>query len=59
MSAMDERLKTLGIFLPDVMPPAVDGYVPAFAPFVPVNIFICRAALARRMVSPSAGRWAR
>ena len=34
MSAIDERLKTLGIVLPDVMPPVVDGYVPAFAPFV-------------------------
>ena len=34
MSAMDERLKTLGIVLPDVMPPVVDGYVPAFAPFI-------------------------
>jgi hypothetical protein len=30
---MDERLKSLGIVLPDVMPPVVDGYVPAFAPF--------------------------
>ena len=34
MSAIDERLKTLGIVLPDVMPPVVDGYVPAFAPFI-------------------------
>jgi enamine deaminase RidA (YjgF/YER057c/UK114 family) len=34
MSSIDERLKTLGIVLPDVMPPVVDGYVPAFAPFV-------------------------
>jgi enamine deaminase RidA (YjgF/YER057c/UK114 family) len=33
MAAMDERLKSLGIVLPDVMPPVVDGYVPAFAPF--------------------------
>ena len=33
MSAIDERLKSLGIVLPDVMPPVVDGYVPAFAPF--------------------------
>jgi enamine deaminase RidA (YjgF/YER057c/UK114 family) len=31
---MDERLKTLGIVLPDVMPPVVEGYVPAFAPLV-------------------------
>ena len=34
MSPIDERLKTLGIVLPDVMPPVVDGYVPAFAPFI-------------------------
>jgi enamine deaminase RidA (YjgF/YER057c/UK114 family) len=34
MSPIDERLKTLGIVLQDVMPPVVDGYVPAFAPFI-------------------------
>jgi len=34
VSPIDERLKTLGIVLPDVMPPVVDGYVPAFAPFI-------------------------
>jgi enamine deaminase RidA (YjgF/YER057c/UK114 family) len=34
MSPVHERLKTLGIVLPDVMPPVVDGYVPAFAPFI-------------------------
>ena len=34
MSPIDERLKTLGIGLPDVMPPVVGGYVPAFAPFI-------------------------
>ena len=33
MSPVDERLKSLNIVLPDVMPPVVDGYVPAFAPF--------------------------
>jgi enamine deaminase RidA (YjgF/YER057c/UK114 family) len=33
MSPIDERLKSLNIVLPDVMPPVVDGYVPAFAPF--------------------------
>lgn len=31
---IDERLNSLGIVLPDVMPPVVDGYVPSFAPFV-------------------------
>jgi len=34
MSPIDERLKSLNIVLTDVMPPVVDGYVPAFAPFV-------------------------
>ena len=34
MSPIDERLKTLGIVLPDVIPPVVDGYVPAFALFI-------------------------
>jgi hypothetical protein len=33
MSPIDERLKSLNIVLPDVTPPIVDGYVPAFAPF--------------------------
>ncbi len=31
MSPIDERLKSLNVVLPDVMPPVVDGYVPAFA----------------------------
>jgi enamine deaminase RidA (YjgF/YER057c/UK114 family) len=34
MSPIDERLKALGIVLPDVIPPVVEGYVPAFTPFV-------------------------
>jgi hypothetical protein len=34
MFPIDERLKTLGIVLPDDMPPVVDGYVPAFVPFI-------------------------
>lgn len=34
MSPIDERLKSLDIVLPDAVPPVVDGYVPAFAPFV-------------------------
>ena len=34
MSTIDGRLRDLDIALPDVMPPVVDGYVPAFAPFV-------------------------
>lgn len=34
MSPIDERLRTLGIVLPDVIPPVADGYVPVFAPYV-------------------------
>src|ERR1700722_382029 len=34
MSPIDERLKSLNIVLPEVMPPVIDGYVPAFAPFI-------------------------
>jgi len=34
MSTIDGRLRDLDIALPDVMPPVVDGYVPAFAPFI-------------------------
>src|SRR5271156_1563774 len=34
MSTIDERLRGLGIALLGVMPPVVDGYVPAFAPFI-------------------------
>lgn len=59
MSPIDERLKSLNIVLPDVIPPVVDGYVPAFAPsFYQVTKFISPAALARRAVSSSAARWA-
>jgi hypothetical protein len=34
MTPIDERLKALNIVLPDVIPPVVDGYAPAFAPFI-------------------------
>jgi len=34
VSSIDERLKSLKIVLPDVMPPVVDGYIPAFAPLI-------------------------
>ena len=34
MSLIDDRLQTLGIVLPDAMPPVVAGYAPAFLPFV-------------------------
>jgi hypothetical protein len=36
MSPIDERLKSLNV-VPDVMPPVIDGYVPAFAPFTMEN----------------------
>jgi hypothetical protein len=34
MSIIGERLKTLGIMLPEVMPPVAVGYVAAFAPYL-------------------------
>jgi len=34
MSPIDVRLKSLNIVLRGVMPPVVDGYVPAFTPFI-------------------------
>lgn len=34
MSDVYDRLKSLGITLPEAMPPVVDGYVPSFRPFV-------------------------
>ena len=34
MSAIDERLRALDLVLPDVVPPVVNEYLPAFAPFV-------------------------
>jgi enamine deaminase RidA (YjgF/YER057c/UK114 family) len=34
MSGIEERLRSAGISLPDVIPPVVEGYTPAFAPFV-------------------------
>jgi enamine deaminase RidA (YjgF/YER057c/UK114 family) len=34
MTSIKKRLRSAGITLPDVMPPVVEGYAPAFAPFV-------------------------
>ena len=34
MSSNEQRLAALGITLPDAIPPVVNGYAPAFAPFV-------------------------
>ena len=59
MFPIDERLKPLGIVLPDVMPPVVADMSPVQKRlFVPVITFICPAALARRMAGFFAGRWA-
>lgn len=33
MPTVEERLRSAGIALPDVVPPVLDGYKPAFAPF--------------------------
>ena len=60
MSPIDERLKSLNIVLPDVMPPVVDGYVPAFAPFIRSGDQIhLSGRLGKKDVSPFVGRWAR
>ena len=59
MSAIDERLKSLNIVLPDVMPPVVDGYVPAFAPFIRSGDQIhLSGRLGKEGGKLSAGRWA-
>lgn len=34
MSLIDDRLRMLGIVLPDAMPPVAGGYAPVFLPFV-------------------------
>jgi enamine deaminase RidA (YjgF/YER057c/UK114 family) len=41
MATVYERLKALQITLPDVAPPVVDGYVPAFVPFVRTGNLVC------------------
>jgi enamine deaminase RidA (YjgF/YER057c/UK114 family) len=33
MSDIEQRLRSAGIVLPDVIPPVVEGYTPSFAPF--------------------------
>jgi len=44
-----ERLKSLHITLPDVPPPVVDGYVPAFVPFVRAgNLIYLSGRLAKK-----------
>ena len=34
MANIEERLRSAGISLPDVIPPVVEGYTPFFAPFI-------------------------
>jgi enamine deaminase RidA (YjgF/YER057c/UK114 family) len=34
MPSAEEKLRSMGVTLPDVLPPVVAGYVPAFAPYV-------------------------
>jgi enamine deaminase RidA (YjgF/YER057c/UK114 family) len=34
MPEIERRLASLGIVLPEIMPPVVEGYVPAFVPYV-------------------------
>jgi enamine deaminase RidA (YjgF/YER057c/UK114 family) len=34
MTNPEERLQSMGIALPDVLPPVAQGYAPAFAPFI-------------------------
>jgi len=60
MAAMDERLKSLGIVLPDVMPPVVDGYVAVFAPFARSGDQIhLSGRLGKEDGKPLCGKWAR
>ena len=60
MAAMDERLKILGIVLPYVMPPVVDGYVPVFAPFARSGDQIhLSGRLGKEDGKPLCGKWAR
>jgi hypothetical protein len=57
MSLTDERLKSLNIVLPDVMPPVVDGYVPAFAPFTRSGDHIHRHSLDHTRADSEGKRW--
>jgi enamine deaminase RidA (YjgF/YER057c/UK114 family) len=52
-----ERLKSLQITLPDVPPPVVDGYVPAFVPFVRTgNLVFLSGRLAKKDGKPWIGK---
>lgn len=49
MSTIDERLRALGITLPEEPPPVVAGYVPVFAPFARTgNLLYLSGRLAKR-----------
>ena len=57
MSPIDERLKALGVVLPNVMPPVVDGYVPAFAPHVQTgHLIYLSGRLGREAATRCGGR---
>src|ERR1700685_889269 len=58
VSTIDGRLRDLDIALPDVMPPVVDGYVPAFAPFVRSGDQIqLSGRLGKKNGKPLLGKW--
>ncbi len=57
MSPINERLKELGVTLANVMPPVVDGHVPAFAPNVQTGYLIYLSGrLGREAATCCAGR---
>jgi enamine deaminase RidA (YjgF/YER057c/UK114 family) len=56
-SIVYERLKALQITLPDALPPAVDGYVAAFVPFVRTgNVVYLSGRLAKKDGKPWSGK---
>jgi hypothetical protein len=57
MTTVYERLKALHITLPEAPPPVVDGYVPAFVPFVRSgNLVFLSGRLAKRNGKPWIGK---
>jgi len=57
MTTVYERLKALQIALPDIAPPVVDGYVPAFVPFVRTgNLVYLSGRLAKKDGKPWSGK---
>jgi len=57
MMTVYERLKASQINLPEIPPPAVDGYVPSFVPFVRTgNVIYLSGRLARKAGKPFFGK---